>query len=186
MAKTTQRQRDDVLKTRYLSQVQELLSAKDEEVLRTGSNEIAFPVVDAEGNERWMVVVFKIPTGDRDGNAYDGYEAAQDYEMKLNNKATKAKEKEAKAAKDKTKREAKKQGNNGENSVNPYFLRFCTYCGGAMGYFVDENGHAFGKCKCGNHDYCENWPTIEEAKEHYKNRLVSSTGEPLNPNPNLL
>lgn len=107
MAKTTQRQRDDALKVRYLSQVQELFSANGEEVLRTSSNEIAFPVVDAEGNERWMVVVLKVPTGDRDGNAYDGYEAAQDYEIKLNNKAAKAKEKEAKAAKDKAKREAK-------------------------------------------------------------------------------
>lgn len=83
----------------------------EEEVLRVGSNEIAFPVVDSEGNEDFVVVTIKIPTGSRDGDPYDGYAMADDYKMKLEAKAEKAKiaaEKKAKKIeKDKKAREAK-------------------------------------------------------------------------------
>jgi hypothetical protein len=64
-------------------------------------------VVDTEGEERWLVLTFKVPTGTRQGEAYDGYEMAEDYKMKLENKAIKEQQKAEKAAKDKAKREAK-------------------------------------------------------------------------------
>ena len=41
------------------------------------SNEIALPVVDDEGEERWLVLTFKVPTGERGGDAYDGYSMAE-------------------------------------------------------------------------------------------------------------
>ena len=72
-----------------------------EEVLRVGSNEIAFPVVDSEGNEDFIVLTCKIPTGANKGTeSYDGYAMAEEYEMKLKEKAEKAKKAaEAKATK---------------------------------------------------------------------------------------
>ena len=106
MAKTAKVLNDEI-KTRVLDGVAEHLSNVGEEVLRVGSNEIALPVLDEEGNEKWLVLTFKVPTGTRQGEAYDGYEMAEDYKMKLENKAIKEKAKAEKAAKDKAKREAK-------------------------------------------------------------------------------
>lgn len=106
MAKTTKVLNEEI-KIRFLEGVSEHLTQCGEEVLRTGSNEIAIPVVDEDGNEKWLVLTFKVPTGSRDGDAYDGYSMAEDYQMKLAEKEAKAKAKAEKAAKDKAKREAK-------------------------------------------------------------------------------
>ena len=108
MAKT-QKSLNDELRAMYLARVSECLSQEDE-VLMVGANELAVPVVDADGNEKWIVLTVKIPTGSRDGDAYDGYAMAEDYQLKLANKAAKAAEKERKAAADKAKRANKNEG----------------------------------------------------------------------------
>ena len=108
MAKLNRRQLDEAIKLRFLEGVSEHLENCGEEVLRVKSNEIALPVVDDEGEERWLVLIFKVPTGERGGDGYDGYSMAEDYQMNLAKKATKAEENAKKAAKDKAKREAKK------------------------------------------------------------------------------
>ena len=111
MAKITQKQRDELLKTNFLDRVVNFLSSEDggeEEVLRVKSNEIAIPVVDSEGNERWIVITIKVPTGERGGDGYDGYSMAEDYQMKQEAKAEKKAEKEAKAEADRKKREDEK------------------------------------------------------------------------------
>lgn len=111
MATTTQKQRDEALKTDFLDRVVKFLSSEEggeEEVLRVKSNEIAVPVVDSDGNERWMVLTFKVPTGERGGDGYDGYSMAEDYQMKQVAKAEKEKAKAEKAEADRKKREAEK------------------------------------------------------------------------------
>lgn len=109
MAKLTRKQLDEEIKLRFLEGVSEHLENCGEEVLRVKSNEIALPVVDSEGEERWLVLTFKVPTGERGGDPYDGYSMAEDYQMSLEKKAAKAAEKEAEAAKKKAKQEAKKE-----------------------------------------------------------------------------
>ena len=106
MAKTAKVLNEEI-KVRFLDGVAEHLTQVGEEVLRVGSNEIALPVVDEDGNEKWLVLTFKVPTGSRDGDAYDGYAMAEDYKMKCEEKEAKAKAKAEKAEKDKTKREDK-------------------------------------------------------------------------------
>lgn len=106
MAKLTRKQLDEEIKVRFLEGVSEHLEAVGEEVLRVSSNELALPVVDASGEERWLVLTFKVPTGTREGDAYDGYSMEKDYKMKLAKKEAKAKAKAEKAEKDKAKREA--------------------------------------------------------------------------------
>lgn len=108
MAKLTRKQLDEEIKLRFLEGVKEHLENCGEEVLRVGSNEIALPVVDTDGNEKWMVLTFKVPTGSRDGDAYDGYSMAEDYQMKQAEKAAKAAENAAKSAKNKAKAEKAK------------------------------------------------------------------------------
>ena len=113
MAKTAKVLNEEI-KVRFLEGIGEHLAMCGEEVLRVGSNELALPVVDDEGNEKWLVLTFKVPTGSRDGDAYDGYSMKQDYEMKLQERAEKQAAKDAKAAKDKAKREAAKKKKEGE------------------------------------------------------------------------
>lgn len=88
---------NDALRAKY---IQELIARfkEDEDVLRTGTGEIAFPVVDDEGEDNWVVITVKIPTGSRDGEIYDGYSMAEDYSMKTAEKEAKAKEAAAKKA----------------------------------------------------------------------------------------
>lgn len=87
---------------------------EDEQVLRTGSNEIAFPVVDSEGNEDFIVITVKIPTGANKGTEpYDGYSMAEEYEIKCRQKAELAAkrqaEKEKKIKRDEEFRRKKKE-----------------------------------------------------------------------------
>lgn len=99
------------LRKEYIEQIKTYLSEKGEEVLVTASNELCVPCVDEEGNDEYLVIVFKVPTGDREGTAYDGYSMAEDYARKSAEKAEKAEKakaiKQAKIERDKAEREAK-------------------------------------------------------------------------------
>ena len=104
---------NEKLREKFLKIVAEILKEKDEEVLRTGSNEIAVPCLDEEGNEKFVVLTIKVPTGSRDGDAYDGYAMTEEFEIKQRLKAEKAKETAEKKAKkierDKKLREQKRK-----------------------------------------------------------------------------
>ena len=102
---------NDKLRADYLEKVKDFFEKDGEEVLVTGSGEICMPCVDADGNEKWVQIVVKIPRGSSDGEPFDGYNLAEDYQMKMNEKAEKAKEaarkKEEKIKKDAASRAAK-------------------------------------------------------------------------------
>ena len=103
----------EILRNEYLEAIILNFLEKDEQVLRVKSNEIAIPVVGCEGNEDFIVVTVKVPTGANKGlEPYDGFELAEDYEMKLAEKERKKIEAEKKKAekirKDKEIREKKK------------------------------------------------------------------------------
>ena len=76
---------DNAIREKYIGIVTECL------VLVTGSNEIALPCVDTEGNEKFLVLTFKVPTGTRGGEAYNGFYEAEDYAAHLKEKEEKAK-----------------------------------------------------------------------------------------------
>lgn len=82
---------DNAIREKYISIVKDFLEAEGEEVLITGSNEIALPCIDAEGNEKYLVLTFKVPTGARGGEAYNGYHEAEDYAAHVKAKEEKAK-----------------------------------------------------------------------------------------------
>lgn len=87
---------DNAIREKYIATVKDFLEKSGEEVLITGSNEIALPCVDDEGNEKFIVLTFKVPTGTRGGEAYNGYDEASDYAAHI-----KVKEEKAKAAAEK-------------------------------------------------------------------------------------
>ena len=89
----------ELLKNEYLGKIIDLFK-EDEDVLKVKSNEISFPVVGCEGNEDFLVITVKIPTGaDKGMTPYDGYAMAEEYEMKLKEKEEKAKASAEKKAK---------------------------------------------------------------------------------------
>ena len=102
----TQKSLNDELRALYLERVHACLSQEDE-VLVVGANELAVPVVDADGCEKWIVLAVKVPTGSRDGDAYDGYAMAEDYCLRQKDKAAKAAERARKTAERQAKAKAK-------------------------------------------------------------------------------
>lgn len=102
---------NDALRLQYTTTIMQLLEAAGEQVLRVGSNEIAIPVIDGEGEDSYVTFTIKVPTGSRDGDIYDGFAMAQDYAMRMEQKEAKAAEAErkkaAKIARDQKMREQK-------------------------------------------------------------------------------
>ena len=113
MAKKSNAVLNNELKKFYLDKIRSLLEGLDEDVMQVKSNELAFPVVDSEGNEKSVVIVVKVPTGANKGTEpYDPYAMKEEYELKEKAKKEKAekvaKAKAEKIAKDKTRRAAEK------------------------------------------------------------------------------
>jgi hypothetical protein len=104
---------NDKLREKYLEILSEVLNDNGEEVLRTGSNEIALPCVDDEGNDKFVVLTVKIPIGSRDGDAYDGYSMAEEYAIKCKLKAETVAKKEAEKKK-KIERDTKRRSQQAE------------------------------------------------------------------------
>lgn len=97
MAKT-KKQLHEELRNKYLEKIAKLLADEGEEVLATGSNEVAIPTVDSDNNDEYIVITVKVPTGSRDGDAYDGYAMAEEYRIRV--AAAKEREEKAKAEKE--------------------------------------------------------------------------------------
>lgn len=110
MAKSNKALNDELRKV-FMDKVQEMLTANGEEALVVASNKVAIPCVDSADNEKWIVLTVTVPSGERGGDGYDGYDEAEAFkfecERKEAEKAQKAVEKERKIARDKAEREAK-------------------------------------------------------------------------------
>ena len=89
----------EIIRKSFLEKVSQFLFESGEEVLLVKSNEIAIPVVGCEGNEDFLVLTFKVPTGANKGTEpYDGYALAEDYVHNLAEKERKAEERKAEKA----------------------------------------------------------------------------------------
>ena len=69
----------------------------EENIPRTSANTIAVPEILNDGNECFAKITISIPTGSRDGTAYDAFEEAKEYEYEVEQKAEKKRAKEAEA-----------------------------------------------------------------------------------------
>ena len=113
----TKAQLETALRNQFLSFVTEQVQTNfDTDALSVSASEIAIPCLDAEGNEKWVLIKVSIPRGTRNGEGgydpYDGYAVAEDYAADRKEKAEKKAEaeakKQAKIAKDEAKRAEKK------------------------------------------------------------------------------
>lgn len=113
----TKAQLETALRNTYLDLIRNMVSEKVEtDALTVSASELAIPCLDAEGNEKFVLIKVSIPRGTRNGEGgydpYDGYAVAEDYaidcEEKAQKKADAEAKKQAKIARDKAKREEKK------------------------------------------------------------------------------
>ena len=105
---------NDALRADWTQAVAYWVKELGEDVLRVGTNQIAIPVVDSEGEDNYVEFTIKIPSGSRDGDAYDPYGLAQEYEMKQAEK----KEKAAKAAEEKARKIARDEEMRRQKAAN--------------------------------------------------------------------
>lgn len=91
--------RSDVMKRITHMITEELIT----DALVVSTSEIAVPLLDAEGNEKFALIKVSIPRGTRNGEGgyipYDGYHAALDYAQDCAEKAQKKADAEAKKQK---------------------------------------------------------------------------------------
>jgi len=113
----TKAQLETKLRNTFLNFVTEQVQvAFDTDVLPVSASELAIPVLDEEGNEKFVLIKVSIPRGTRNGQGgydpYDGYAIAEDYAQdcveKAQKKADVEAKKQAKIAKDEQKRAEKK------------------------------------------------------------------------------
>jgi len=113
----TKAQLETKLRNTFLNFVTEQVQvAFDTDVLPVSASELAIPVLDEEGNEKFVLIKVSIPRGTRNGQGgydpYDGYAIAEDYAQdcveKAQKKADAEAKKQAKIAKDEKARAEKK------------------------------------------------------------------------------
>lgn len=113
----TKAQLETKLRNTFLNFVTEQVQvAFDTDVLPVSASELAIPVLDEEGNEKFVLIKVSIPRGTRNGQGgydpYDGYAIAEDYAQdcveKAQKKADVEAKKQAKIAKDEKARAEKK------------------------------------------------------------------------------
>ena len=112
----TKAQMETAIRNDFLALIaQAITDTKETDALPVSASEIAVPCLDADGNETWALIKVSIPRGTRNGEGgytpYDGYAAAEDYQIDLQERADKKAaaeaKKQAKIAKDQAKRAEK-------------------------------------------------------------------------------
>ena len=92
------------------------------DVMPVSASELAMPVVDAEGNEKFALIKVSIPRGSRNGDggydAYDGYAAAEDWKLVLADKADKEAKRKEKAERAEREKERKRNARKVVKNLN--------------------------------------------------------------------
>ena len=113
----TKAQLETALRNTYLDLIRTMVTEQVEtDALAVSASELAIPCLDAEGNEKFVLIKVSIPRGTRNGEGgydpYDGYAAAEDYAQDLQERAEKKADaeakKQAKIERDRKAREEKK------------------------------------------------------------------------------
>lgn len=113
--KRSQQSLDNELRDDLCVEIMELLNKKYGEVYKVGATNtgtayrLASPCVDSEQNEKTILVAISIPRGSKEGEPYDLYEAAADYEYRVKVAEEAAKAKEEKRAREEAEKERKRQ-----------------------------------------------------------------------------
>jgi len=116
------------LRKKFLELITNTLNTQwDMESLPVSASELAIPCLDEEGNEKFVLIKVSIPRGTRNGeggyDAYDGYQAAEDYRIE---QESKAQERAVKKAMKEAEKKRKKKDED-EEDTNQYLPHEVTY-----------------------------------------------------------
>ena len=110
MVKITNKKANDNKRVQILEELKKFFNEKDEDIIQTSSNKIAFPFVNELGSDEWVEITVSIPLGSRKNNeVFDGYEQAEQYQAKQKEKLEKEKEKEEEKEKKKIRDEKRRK-----------------------------------------------------------------------------
>jgi hypothetical protein len=116
------------LRDKYIVTICNYLQSLEEKPVAVGSSTIAIPVVDENGDDKWVEISVKIPKGTKD-EPYDGYEREKSYILhcdEVSERASKRKEAsdkkkvrdaEARRVKAEAKAKAKAEAENGKKEA---------------------------------------------------------------------
>jgi hypothetical protein len=117
MANMSKAALETAIRNKFLDEIRKVVSESyDYDIRPISASELMVPVVDDEGNEKYVLIKVSIPRGTRNGEGgytpYDGYAAAEEWEQTLAEKANKVaarKEKAERAEKEKERKRAAKK-----------------------------------------------------------------------------
>ncbi len=79
----TEKKLQENLRNFNVATLKEYLTERGEDVVQIASNKLAFPTLDDEQNDQYIVITVSVPTGSKDGEGFDCYEQADEYTKKL-------------------------------------------------------------------------------------------------------
>lgn len=101
----TKKEVTDKLRNDFTEALAEFLSTKfDTDVCQTAAGTLMIPVVDSEGDDRWVKFSVIIPKEAAEECGTDGYSLAQEYKLKLNAAAERKQKKAEESARKKMKK----------------------------------------------------------------------------------
>lgn len=80
-----QMERETATKKPYVEELQNYFKNKGEDVLEIASASLCFPITDVDGNDCFLRLDISIPRN-RDGEPFDGYEVADEWEVEKKNR----------------------------------------------------------------------------------------------------
>lgn len=104
---TNQKQITDSLRAEWTEKFMAYVYAHDTDVCQTAAGTFMFPVVDAAGEDRWIKVSIIIPKDANEADGTDGYNLAQEYNLKQEAARERARKREEEAQAKAAKRAAK-------------------------------------------------------------------------------
>lgn len=111
--KRTQLSLENELRDELAEEILHLMEEKYGEAYKVGATDtglayrIGSPCVDADHNEKTVLVSISIPRGYKDGRSYDLYEAKDEYEIRVQAAAEEAKAREEKKAREEAEKKRK-------------------------------------------------------------------------------
>ena len=108
----TRKKENEKIRDSFIKDLMNFIESQDNEAIRIKNNEVAFPIVYENGDEAFIKIAVSIPSGSRDGDIFDAYSLAEEFQINEKKKAgiakKKAEEKQKKIARDEKQREQNK------------------------------------------------------------------------------
>ena len=77
----TRKQENEKMRNFFIKDLMEFIESQGNEAIRIKNNEVAFPIVYKNGDEAFIKIAVSIPSGSRDGDIFDAYSLAEEYEI---------------------------------------------------------------------------------------------------------